>query len=269
MDENINHRFVNEYRQWASDLFNTYRETLLNIISVFNYQDEIDLFCRCETLDQLSSGKQDLNISAGLELQRLIDTIRYQFFRKFDRLAEDSNANPPHPGKCTRDRQCFECKEIKLAQSAACYRVCYEKAAQQSAKARNRILSFPWLFASFLTELKRQNQLSKNVISPSKWIVTGRAMRTAAKRLLNENKLTLKICCSIHDLNANLFIRSIISIEKDEKNSLRRKIVKLDRETPAIPLTQALFIEIMNEWIVRQAIFGDCNLKINLKMFSI
>ena len=111
-----------------------------------------------------------MNISAGLELQRLIDTTRHQFYYEFDRLTEDPTAEKPHKGTCTRDRHCSECKELKLARAAACYYVCYSQAAEQSTKARSRILSFPWLFGSFLAELKRRNQSFPNQISLSKYI---------------------------------------------------------------------------------------------------
>lgn len=160
LDPAMQHPLSRIQERWAQSLFSFYRERLRNIISVFNYQDEIDLFCRCEALDQLASGKQDLNISAGLELQRLIETTRRHFYHDFDQLSIDSTWKPPHRGSCTRDRTCDDCNEMKLARAAACYYVCYSQAARQSTKARSRILSFPWLFGSFLSKLKERNQNS-------------------------------------------------------------------------------------------------------------
>ena len=175
-----------------------YRESLRNIISVFNYQDEIDLFCRCETLDQLASKKQDLNISAGLELQRLIDTTRHRFYHDFDQLSIDPTSKPPHQGPCSRDRSCEVCKQIKIARAVACYYVCYSQAAKQSTKARSRILSFPWLFGQLYTELKKQKNQNSNSNNSyiSKYIVIGRAMRNFAKRLIENKELKLKIFLS-------------------------------------------------------------------------
>lgn len=262
LDRTITHPKATDYSQWAQELFEVYRENLLNIISVFNYQDEIDLFCRCETLDQLGSGKQDLNISAGLELQRLIDVTVHQFFHQFDRVQADPTVLAPHDGTCSRTRSCPNCKELKLAQAAACYSVCYNEAAKQSSKARSRILSFPWLFGSLLTELKRRNQSSDPTASPSKYIVIGRAMRNAAKRLLDERAVKLKILWPAYTEKAHLFLRSVPSITSQRQSVLRRPITEPDRQTPELSLTLILFIEIMNHWIEQQKIFGACMLSL-------
>ncbi|CAF0936913.1 unnamed protein product [Adineta ricciae] len=251
-DPLIRHPLSDKENKFATTLFSQYREGLRNIISVFNYQDEVDLFCRCEALDQLTSGKQDLNISAALELQRLIDTTRRHFYRSFDQLVDDPDAEPPHSGPCTRNRSCEKCKEVKLARAAACYNVCYTAAAWQSTKARSRILSFPWLFSSFLIELRKENQKSNN--SPSKHIVIGRAMRNVAKRLLEENDLKLKVYVAPYAEEGRLFLRTIKSIGRKTIKPLN---VEPDIQTNTMCLIKILFIEIMNHWIQRQKIFGD------------
>jgi hypothetical protein len=233
-----------------------YREGLRNIISVFNYQDEIDLFCRCEALDQLASGKQDLNISAGLELQRLVETTRRHFYYTFDQLSIDLTLKPPHEGSCTRDRSCEKCKEIKLARAAACYYICYSQAAKQSTKARSRILSFPWLFSSLLTELKKENQKLNNN-SVSKYIVIGRAMRNVAKRIIEENELKLKVYIPVYSDIAHVYLRSIRSSIQKDILSFKRAISENDQQTNCLCLTKVLFIEIMNNWIKRQNVFGE------------
>ncbi|CAF3626328.1 unnamed protein product [Adineta steineri] len=275
LDPSIQHPLCRSQLRLAKTLYYMYREGLQNIISVFNYQDEIDLFCRCEALDQLVSGKQDINISAGLELQRLIDTIRLRFFHDFDQLSIDPTSKPPHDGICThervfdksedirlirerereRERLCEKCNDIKLARAVACYYICYSYAAKQSTKARSRILSFPWLFSSFIIEIKRQNQKSHDT-STSKYIVIGRAMRNMAKRLMEENQLKLKIYLSDYFDKGCLFIRSI---KPTNENSIKREISEQDQQTNSIKLTKILFIEIMNYWIERQKIFDECS----------
>lgn len=257
LDAAIHHPSSRDQLRWARGLFSFYRETLRNIISVFNYQDEIDLFCRCESLDQLATGKQDLNISAGLELQRLIDTTRRQFFYDFDQLKNDSTYKPLHGNPCTRDRQCENCREIKLARAAACYYVCYSEAARQSTKARSRILSFPWLFGSFLAELKDKNQKLNPQSIKSRYIVVGRAMRNMAKRLIDKNELKLKIIWPAYSETAQLFLRSIKSAASTNLQQIRRNIPERDHPTKEMGLTKVLFIEIMNNWIQRQNVFAE------------
>lgn len=260
LDLDLRHPLSREQEAWAKNLFSTYRENLRNIISVFNYQDEIDLFCRCEALDQLASGKQDLNISAGLELQRLIDTTRRYFYHHFTQLTIDSKSEPPHKDSCTRDKSCTLCEEIKLARAAACYYVCYSQAAKQSPKARSRILSFPWLFGSLLAELKKRNQNlnSKNNNNYlSRYVVVGRAMRNVAMRLIENKELKLKIYCPLYSDKAQLFLRSINSACKNTVRLFKRDIIENDQETKLMCLPKILFIEIMNNWIQRQNVFGE------------
>jgi hypothetical protein len=257
LDLAIQHPLSKGQEEWARNLFSSYRESLRNIISVFNYQDEIDLFCRCEALDQLASGKQDLNISAGLELQRLIDTTRRYFYHDFDQLSLDPTLKPLHKDSCTRDRSCKGCNEIKLARAAACYYVCYSQAARQSTKARSRIISFPWLFGSLLTKLKEQNQNLNSNNSLSKYIVIGRAMRNVAKRLIEKKELKLKIYLPIHSDEGYLFLRPIKSTIENNLQLIKRKIIENDQQTDAMCLTKILFIEIMNNWIRKQNVFGE------------
>ena len=257
LDSTIQHPQSRQQERWARSLFSFYRETLRNIISVFNYQDEIDLFCRCETLDQLASGKQDLNISAGLELQRLIDTTRRQFFFDFDQLRIDSKSKLMHQEPCTRDRSCEYCEEIKLARAAACYYVCYSQAAKQSTKARSRILSFPWLFGSLLAKLKERNQKSHPQSIKSKYIAIGRAMRNVSKRLIEKKELKLKLLWPAYSQTAQLFLRSLRSTTSNDGQHLKRKIIEYDHPTKKMNLTKVLFIEIMNNWIRQQKLFGE------------
>ena len=258
LDAAFDHPQAEAQIRWARDLFTMYRGSLKNIISVFNYQDEIDLFCRCESLDSSRLDTQDLNISAGLELQRLIDTTLQHFRHPFDRLALEPSGKPPHDGSCPRDRSCSECKEIELARAAACYKVCYSQAAQQSTKARSRILSFPWLFSAQLTELKRRHEHFNSQTSPSKHLVVGRSMRHAAQRLIDTKQLRLKILWPPYSDTAQLFLRPIESTKRSESSLLRRTIVKNDEPTPTMDPSKILFVEIMNDWIERQQIFGEC-----------
>lgn len=258
LDPGLDHPQADHQMGWASRFFSTYRETLRNIISVFNYQDEIDLFCRCKTLDQSKSDAQDLNNSVELELQRLVETTLHHFNNPFDQLAVNSSAPPPHSGSCTRDQWCLTCYETKLARAAACYKVCYSQAAQQSTKARSRILSFPWLFSSHLTELKRRYENEHGQTPSSKYIVVGHSMRRAAQRLIDNAQLKLKIFWPPHSDEVQLFLRHAQSTKRTDSSLIRRTIVTKDQETPVINPSKILFIEIINAWIERQQIFGEC-----------
>ena len=258
LDPDLDHPEADQQIHWANRLFSTYRQTLRSIISVFNYQDEIDLFCRCKTLDQSKSDTQDLNSSVELELQRLVETTLHHFNNPFDQLAVNPNAPPPHPDCCTRDQWCLKCYEIKLARAAACYKVCYSQAAQQSTKARSRFLSFPWLFSSHLTELKRRYENENGQTPPSRYIVVGRSMRKAAQQLIDNEQLKLKIFWPPHSNEVQLFLRHVQSTRRTDSSLIRRTIVTKDQETPVMDPSKVLFIEIMNAWIERQQIFGEC-----------
>ena len=256
LDNGLTHPLAGYHYAWAEKLFAMYRTRLRDILCVFKYQDEIDLFCRCEALD--ASGKKDLNVSAALELQRLIETTRRQFYDPFDRLAVEPTRPPPHSGPCARDRTCADCHEIKLARAAACYRTCYLRASKESNKARSRILSFPWLFGALLMELKGRNQYSSSNQHPSKCIVVGRAMRRIAARLCEQNHLHLKTYCSAYSDAAYLFLRSIDATVQNQCYAIKRDIVERDRQTEFMCLSKVLFIEIMNYWIEQQLVFGAC-----------
>lgn len=257
LDPLLIHSLSRQQQNWARNLFSAYRENLKNIISVFNYQDEIDLFCRCEALDQLSPGKQDLNISAGLELQRLIETTRRRFYYEFDQVKNDRNYRALHDD-CSRDSECAQCLEIKLARAAACYYVCYFDASQQSAKARSRILSFPWLFGTLLAQLKERNLQKRQHQQPSsKYIVVGRAMRDMAKRLIENKELKLKLFISSYDTQfGQVYLRSIRAIGEKNVYAFKKDILERDQSTAQMLLSKILFIEIINNWMERQKIFG-------------
>ena len=258
LDNALTHPLAKFHYAWAEKLFSRYRARLRDILCVFKYQDEIDLFCRCEALDSSASGKKDLNVSAALELQRVIETTRRQFYDLSDRLADEPTKPSLHPGLCTHDRTCADCHEIKLARAAACYRICYLRASEESNKARSRILSFPWLFGSLLMELKEQNQYSSSDQHPSKYIVVGRAMRRMAARLCEQNHLHVKTYCSAYSNTACLFLRSVDATVQNQFYVIKRDIVQRDRQTDFICLSKVLFIEIMNYWLEQQHVFGPC-----------
>ncbi len=193
-----------------------------------------------------------------MELQRLIDTTRRYFYHDFDQLSIDQTSKPLHKDSCTRDLSCEGCQEIKLARATACYYVCYSQAAKQSTKARSRILSFPWLFGSLLAKLKERNQNLNSNNSISKYFVIGRAMRNVAKRLIEKKELKLKVCWPAYSNTAFLFLRSIKSTKENNLQPFKRKITENDQETNSMCLAKILFIEIMNNWIRRQNVFGEC-----------
>jgi hypothetical protein len=82
-------------------------------------------------------------------------------------------------------------------------------------------------------------------------------MRNVAKRIIEANELKLKVYIPVYSDIAYVYLRSIRpSIEKDII-SFKRTINENDQQTNSLCLTKVLFIEIMNNWIKRQNVFGE------------
>jgi hypothetical protein len=85
-------------------------------------------------------------------------------------------------------------------------------------------------------------------------------MRNFAKRLIEnkENKeLELKLFCPAYSDTAHLFLRSIKSTIPSKVYPIKREIIENDQQTDSMCLSKVLFIEIMNNWIRKQNVFGE------------
>ncbi|CAF1557797.1 unnamed protein product, partial [Didymodactylos carnosus] len=137
-----------KYRSSVLKLFSSYRQELLEIISVYHFQDEIDLFCRCESMEKAGGGRRPDGIedSASIEFELLIQRTKLEFYKEFDNCPACAHSHP---------RSCDSCYDKKLSKASTCYFICYEHAMHLPAKSKYRILSFPWLFASLLMNIRK------------------------------------------------------------------------------------------------------------------
>jgi hypothetical protein len=133
LDPFIYHPDYAKYLPEIKSLYKLYQNELLEFISLYRFQDEIDLFCRCESMDASagSSEKDGLEASAYIEVKNLVDRITEDFCHEFRRRRID----------------CDTCAEDKLTKAACAYIYIYEESNRLPLKSNRRILSFPWLFS--------------------------------------------------------------------------------------------------------------------------
>lgn len=139
IDPLLVHPLSHLYRSEAEHLFKLYREQISDIMYVYHFHSEVDLICKFDSQQQTISKQFDIADSAQLELQHLNDRIRSLF--------NGSQLKTDHPLKCS----CDHCDEHRMARAAACYLVTYEQPYTK------KILSFAWLFSSWLVKLRRKN----------------------------------------------------------------------------------------------------------------
>jgi hypothetical protein len=255
LDPYIRHDNWKKYLEEIKRLYSFYQNELLEIISLYRFQDEIDLLCRCESMDSSAGGnkKGGLEDSATIEVQNLIQTIRQDFFREFDqrrlqtkccKLVKQPNSN--------REKRiyCATCSENKLAKAACAYIYSYEQSNRLPLKSNRRILSFPWLFSKDLILLRERNK-PKDYVDQSKTIV-GRACSLYLEDLMPKFKVFIPE--NIGNIETAEF--SYKEIEEQSTSLLPMNIKKI----PDIKFLRACFVEILHDWLVKQEIFGDeCN----------
>jgi len=178
LDPDINHPNYEKYLPKIKRLYKTYQNELLEIISLYRFQDEIDLFCRCESMDASAGGnkKGSLEDSAAIEVRNLIKKIYQDFFSEFIERNE-SRKCCKYIEKCRYNStykkriDCQVCVEDKLAKAACAYIHSYNECNRLPLKSNRRILSFSWLFSRYLLKLRRRNQQPKTVINQRNNIV--------------------------------------------------------------------------------------------------
>ncbi|CAF1473862.1 unnamed protein product [Rotaria sordida] len=255
LDPLIKHDNSKKYLSEIKTLYRIYQTELLEIISLYRFQDEIDLFCRCESMDASAGGskKGSLEDSAAIEVQNLIYRIKQDFYNEFDQRRQNNGCckfvkNPDL--NHTKRIDCEFCNENKLAKAACAYIYSYQQSHRLPTKSNRRILSFPWLFSEHLIELRYKNR-SKDFIDQSNQIVSN-----ACSDYLKNLEPKFKVFIPEYSIDIPLVEFYYRKIE-EKPRSLLRINGKSDEKISPVPLLRACFIEILNDWLIKQNIFDD------------
>jgi hypothetical protein len=255
LDPYIDHPDYKKYLKDIRQLYSVYRNELLEIISLYRFQDEIDLFCRSDSMDGSGGGakKGGLEDSAAIEVHNLIERIKQDFYSEFDRRRDKLNCCQ-YIKRADSDRQeridCDICHEGKLAKAACAYIYTYQENNRLPLKSNRRILSFPWFFAGYLITLKYRNQ-PPNFVNPSNTLV-GRAL------LLYLDNFPPKFKVFIPENSSGVPVVSFYYKKIEEKRTSLLPINKSpDEKIESVPLLRACFVEILHDWLIKQEIFGE------------
>ncbi|CAF3306134.1 unnamed protein product [Rotaria socialis] len=250
--------FHEKYRKYLPEirrLYSTYVYELLEIISLYRFQDEIDLFCRCESMDASAGGnkKGGLEDSASIEVQNLVEKIKKDFYKEFNqRRAKYDCCQIEYDSYRQRHKvvSCDYCTEDKLAKAACAYIYSYNKSGRLPPKSNRRILSFPWIFGHHLITLRERNR-------PTDYIDQSNTIVGHACSLYLEN-FTPKFKGFRPENDTGFETVELYYKTVEEKpTTLLRTRGKSDDKTIRVPLLKACFIEILNDWLIKQKIFGE------------
>ncbi|CAF3637630.1 unnamed protein product [Adineta steineri] len=227
LDPYIKHKDYQHYIPEIKRLYRIYQSDLLEIISRHRFHDEIDLLCRCDSIDASAGGKKgSIGYSAAIEVKNLIQRTVRAFFAEFDEHREKYYCCAVSIDLNTARRKiydCDTCESKKQAKAACAYIYTYEKSNRLPPKSTQRILSYPWLFSKYLIGLKYLNR-SEYFVDRSDNI-----MLQACVSYLNEFKPTFKVFIPTNPLNlesVDLYYEEI-----KEKSS--------------------------NNWLIKQKVFGN------------
>lgn len=257
LDPLIYHPDFEKHLSDIKSLYRIYRNELLEIISLYRFQDEIDLFCRCESMDASAGGskKGGLEDSAAIEAENLIRKITQDFYYEFDQRYKTYRCCK-YEERCVRGRirmkriDCQICLEGKLGKAACAYIYSYQQSNRLPLKSNRRILSFPWIFSGYLLTLRSRNQ-SKDNLDQNNMIV-GRACS------LYLADLTPKFKIFIPENSPNIQTVEFPYKKIEEKRmSLLPTNRNADEKIPFVPLLRVCFVEILNDWLIKQGIFGN------------
>ena len=215
---------ANLYRQEVQGLFESYREQISDIMYVYHFHSEVDLICKFDSQQQNMSKQFDIADSAQVELNHLITRIR--------NLMDQCQLKNYHQVKCL----CEDCDEHRMARASACYIVTYE---QQYAK---KILSFPWLFSSWLVKLRRTNLQKENLFdkTPSNYFLVGQAFLHSFRLLIDNQSLRLIVD----------FQRDFCLLRMNFDHRMKKFIYI------PVRLMDWAMIEVVTGWLDRQEIFS-------------
>jgi len=226
IDPLLTHPFAHLYMNEAEHLFKIYREQISDIMYVYHFHSEVDLICKFDSQQQTLSKQFDIADSAQIELSHLNDRIRNLF--------RDCQLKTKHPTKCS----CNDCDEHRMARASACYLVTYQ---QEFAK---KILSFAWLFSSWLVKLREKNldQQPPEKRYHANFLTVGQAFLHSLLILIE-----------------NQSIRFIVQFETfDEETSCILRLTREHRSKKFIYLRVSLMewamLEIVTGWLDRQEV---------------
>ena len=151
-----------EYMSAAEYLARIYRESIMDIMYVYRFSSDVDIFCRFDSSSSqyhtpLSKQQTEsaclVADSAQIELRQLVHRIRRLFFEEL-RSSNKSTFHRCHP-------PCDQCLDKQMAKASALYLFCYN-----DTRHARPMLSLPWLFAPLLLKtrianIKRQTKLRK------------------------------------------------------------------------------------------------------------
>ena len=225
IDPYLIHPLARAYCDEAKQLFESYREQISDIMYVYHFHSEVDLICKFDSQQQTMSKQFDIADSAQVELNHLIARIR--------NLLDQCQLKTYHPLKCL----CEQCDEHRMARASACYIVAYE---QQYAK---KILSFPWLFSSWLVKLRRSNLEKENLLNknPSNYFLVGQAFLRSFRLLVDHQSLRF-----IVDFQRS---NCLLRLSFDQR---MKKFIYV-----SIDLMNWAMLEVVTGWLDRQEIFSS------------
>jgi hypothetical protein len=159
IDPLLVHDLHSEYTPSVQELARIYREAIMDIMYVYRFSSDVDLFCRFDSSSpqyktpftkQQTESPCLVADSAQIELKQLIHRIRRLFYQDV-RFSDKSISHA-------------QCAENKMAKASALYIFCYS-----DTQHARRMLSLPWLFASLLIDtrklnIKKQTRLCKSFI---------------------------------------------------------------------------------------------------------
>ncbi len=153
IDQLLIHDLYYKYTSSVEELARIYRESIMDIIYVYRFSSDVDLFCRFDSSSPqykapLSKQQTESSClvadSAQVELKQLIRRIRRLFYDELNSCGK-SKSHRCHSS-------CTQCMENKMAKASALYIFCYT----DTHHAR-RMLSLPWLFPSLLIDIRKLN----------------------------------------------------------------------------------------------------------------
>lgn len=227
IDSFLIHPLSHLYHAEAEQLFKVYREQISDIMYVYHFHSEVDLICKFDSQQQNMSRQFDIADSAQVELNQLITRMRTLF--------DGCQLRNDHLLRCL----CEDCDEHRMARASACYTVTY---GQQYAK---KILSFPWLFSSWLVKLRRANLQKQNLTrTPSNYFLVGQAFlhsflllidNQSIRFIVDFNRKPCQNTCVLR-MNFDPSVKKFISIRVD--------------------LMEWAMLEVVTGWLDRQEIFS-------------
>ena len=255
LDPEIYHPEWRKYRADIKQLYHMYRNELLEIISLYRFQDEVDLFCRSDDMDASAGAakKGSIEDSAAIEVQNLVQRIQRDFFQEFDQRRREGRCEcKTWIGEDSRRKvhYCHRCSEEKLAKAACAYIYCYQESNKLPLKSNRRILSFPWYFADYLTVLKYRNR-KPDYIDQTNTLV-GRVLSTYLANVTPKFNVFLPEHVT-DEVRVKFLFREI----EEQRSNLLRREKKPDQTIGGVTVLQACFVEALHDWLIKQRIFGD------------